>query len=138
MAVVVLGTAIFGYWYLLDGWFNPVLVFNNDPLAYETDKVEYAPGETVQIYVDFCKKRPARAESVWVLTDTVVLFYPVKANDVPPGCYEGWFDAVQIPPLAQPGVYTLSGTTKYHTNPVNPLEYHYATNQFYVTDEQTD
>lgn len=132
--VVFLGATLFGYWYFVDGVFNPPVVYNYDTQNIQTSKEVYSHGEYVAIYVDFCKERYVSGTSAWSLVDTVKLFYPEKTANAPTGCYEGWVDVVKLPEIVEDGAYHLEGTATQQINPVKKVTTNFKTQQFIIEE----
>lgn len=130
--IVAFGVMLFTYWGFIDAVVNPPLTFSNDTLNYQTDKLVYERGESVSVYVDFCKERTATGRTTWRLIDTVQFFYPEKTSSTAPGCYEGWLAIVTIPMVAATGTYHLEGIGYVSINPIKEVQYEYKTQQFYI------
>jgi len=138
IVIVVLGGALFGYWYFLDGVINPIYTYASDPMNVQTDKKEYHRGETIHLNYEFCKLRRIPAKVTWTLVDgQVVLFSPV-VKDIALGCYGKdkpyWTGAVVIPENVPTGVWHLEGMVEYQVNPVKTISSDRKTNEFTIIE----
>ena len=84
-------TALFCFWfYVIDVKYNPVIQFTSgvDEMNFQLTKDEYAPGEMVQGYTAFCKKRNSAGSTLWTLANgKLVFFTPTEFQSIPKGCY---------------------------------------------------
>jgi len=131
MIAIAFVAGLYGYWYFLDGtYFNPVLTFQSDPLAFQTDKKVYKAGEEILIIFSFCKLREMPAESNWRLVDGIQVTFSQVILSVPTGCYgtlngkPAYYRGVgTIPRFVDPGVYHLEGLVTFHVNSVRDITF---------------
>lgn len=80
---------------LIDGIYmrRPLEVFGE----IQTDKLDYARGETVYGLIKFCKNRNMTAEFQWTLIDSYMKVYAKRSGVTLPGCHETLMEIEAIP-----------------------------------------
>jgi hypothetical protein len=122
MFIIAIGTLVFGYWYFIDGVWNPIIKIQSNPMAIETTQRYYHRGDVIYINFAFCKLRNIPAVTNWRLVDGEIILLPPITKQVKLGCYgvdKPYVTAIaKIPMNITPGVWFLEGETSFSVNPV--------------------
>lgn len=134
------------HYYLLDGnLYNRVLTYTNgvDPMAMETDKTSYCPGERLLVKTSFCKNREVEGYEVnwWQSNGQLVNVRNESSTKVlPVGCYPS--DEQQttlsyrftIPEDSTEGWHVAYGVTNHFLSGARRRSQEYKTEPYYVED----
>lgn len=136
--LVIMFFAGFSYLFyeiFLDGVVNPVLEYRTDPMALNTDKPAYHPGDTIKVELNVCKKRNVAAEVHWSLVDSILVDFPSYDSAVSPSCIDSWTTIGTVPKGSVIGAEDLvhvEGWVTYRFNDFNTRVYRLRSKPFKV------
>ena len=89
LAVIVFGSLLFFYWYLLDGTLVD-RILTTDHVTYKLTQDTYRPGDLAYgVPNEFCKLRSIPADMYIAFVDGTKTDYPMEIVEFPVGCVNG-------------------------------------------------
>lgn len=131
LGIITLGTALYGYWYFIDGIFIHVPI-TADTFVVETEKDIYHIGDPVAVKWNYCKGVNLPSTISINLIDGIVYMLPATRSTRSVGCYDGYTVVAEIPKAIPAGTYYLSSIVHFKVNPVRNIDYKVISNKFII------
>lgn len=125
LTAILLGVVY--YWIFLDD--QKVITFNDEvfPVAQEI----YHPGETIKVWIDFCKHQEIEGTSSFQLVNGLVYHYTPNTISAGKGC-SAFYLPIEIPDYAEDGLYHVEFITTYDINRLKTVRYENESEEFRV------
>ena len=130
-------TLVTGFLMFIDGTiYNPPVIY--DSIILPTDRTEYAPGETVSVFLDVYKARDLEGKITWSLVNGRVFPYAKRSLTSASGTYEKWYalsnEKLPTANLEPPdALYHYEALVEYRVNPLRVVTYKLKTTPFKIS-----
>jgi hypothetical protein len=137
--MILFVTLVGGWMVYIDGTIvNPPMLY--DSTLLRTDRVEYAPGDVVSVYLDVSKLRDVPGRITWQLVNGRVFPYATRELRYPVGAYEKWYalESERLPTanLTEGDAYHYEALVEKDVNPLRTVTYKLRTVDFRIRSKE--